>query len=176
MIGLSVTYIINYPTLKEQNDSFKEHSGAALTISATMLAAGVMVGIMDGTGMIEAMAAVLTGIIPDLLGQFTHVIFGTLAVPLGLMVSTDAYFFGFMPPLLEVGSQFGVTPINTAIAMLLGKNLSLMISPIVPATFLALGLVEDVGYEKHLKFSFKYVWILSLLMLIFAFITGLIQL
>lgn len=176
MIGLSVTYIINYPTLKEQNDSFKEHAGAALTISATMLAAGVMVGIMDGTGMIEAMAAVLTGIIPDVLGRFTHVIFGIFAVPMGLMVSTDAYFFGFMPPLLEVGSQFGIEPINTAIAMLLGKNLSLMISPIVPATFLALGLVEDVSYENHLKFSFKYVWILSLLMLVFAFLTGLIQL
>lgn len=176
MIGLSITYIINYPTLKEQNDSFKEHAGAALTISATMLAAGVMVGIMDGTGMIEAMASVLTSIIPDVLGRFTHIIFGIFAVPLGLMVSTDAYFFGFMPPLLEVGEQFNVEAIHTAIAMLLGKNLSLMISPIVPATFLALGLVEDVSYENHLKFSFKYVWILSLLMLVFAFVTGLIQL
>lgn len=176
MLGLSVTYIINYPSLKEQSDSFKEHAGAALTISATMLAAGVMVGVMDGTGMIEAMAAVLTGIIPGVLGQFTHLIFGIFAVPLGLMVSTDAYFFGFMPPLLEVGAQFDIEPIYTAIAMLLGKNLSLMISPIVPATFLALGLVEDVGYESHLKFSFKYVWILSLMMLTFAFVTGLILL
>ena len=175
MIGLSVTYFVNYPTLKEQNESFGKHAGAALTISATMLAAGVMVGIMDGTGMVEAMAGVLTGIIPDILGRFTHLIFGIVSTPLGLMVSTDAYFFGFMPPILEVGSQFDVASLDTAIAMLMGKNMSLMISPIVPATFLALGLVDDVGYEQHLKFSFKYVWLLSLLMLAFAFLVGIIQ-
>lgn len=175
MIGLSLTYFVNYPTLKEQNESFSKHAGAALTISATMLAAGVMVGIMDGTGMVEAMAAVLTGIIPSILGRFTHLIFGIVSTPLGLMVSTDAYFFGFMPPILEVGAQFDVAPLDTAIAMLMGKNLSLMISPIVPATFLALGLVNDVGYEQHLKFSFKYVWALTLLMLAFTFVVGIIQ-
>ncbi len=175
MIGLSVTYFVNYPTLKEQNESFGKHAGAALTISATMIAAGVMVGIMDGTGMVEAMASVLTGIIPAALGRFTHLIFGIVSTPLGLMVSTDAYFFGFMPPILEVGAQFDVDPLSTSIAMLMGKNLSLMISPVVPATFLALGLVDDVGYEQHLKFSFKYVWALSLLMLAFAFIVGIIQ-
>ena len=175
MIGLSVTYLINYPTIAEQTESFKKHAGSALTISATMLAAGVMVGIMDGTGMIEAMAAVLTSIIPNALGRFTHVIFGIFSTPMGLMVSTDAYFFGFMPPILEVGEQFGVDSYSTSVAMLMGKNLSLMISPIVPATFLALGLTEDVSYEQHLKFTMKYAWILAVLMLIFAFVVGIIQ-
>lgn len=175
MIGLSVVFIINYPSIREQNDAIKKHAGSALMISATMLAAGVMVGIMEGTGMIEAMAAVLTGIIPDLLGRFTHVIFGVLALPMGLMVSTDAYFFGFMPPILEVGSQFGVAPMATAFSMLIGKNLSLMISPLVPATFLALGLVDDIDYKTHLKFSAKYLWIASLILLAFAFLIGIIQ-
>ena len=176
MIGLSVTFIINFPSIKEQNNIFNKHAGSALMISATMLAAGVMVGIMEGTGMIEAMAAVLTSIVPDILGRFTHVIFGIFALPMGLMVSTDAYFFGFMPPILEVGAQFGVAPINTALAMLVGKNLSLMISPLVPATFLALGLVDDIDYKSHLKFSLKYLWIASMLLLIFAFGVGIIQL
>ncbi|MGO1883700.1 MAG: SLC13 family permease [Staphylococcus equorum] len=175
MIGLSVTFLINYPSIREQNDAFSKHAASALMISATMLAAGVMVGIMEGTGMIEAMAAVLTSIVPDILGRFTHVIFGIFALPMGLMVSTDAYFFGFMPPILEVGAQFGVAPINTALAMLVGKNLSLMISPLVPATFLALGLVDDVDYKTHLKFSMKYLWLASILLLIFAFVVGIIQ-
>lgn len=174
MLGLSITLLINYPSLKDQNNAFKKHAGSALLISATMLAAGVMVGIMEGTGMIEAMAAVLTNIIPNLLGRFTHVIFGVLAVPMGLMVSTDAYFFGFMPPLLEVGAQFEVQPINTAMAMLIGKNFSLMISPLVPVTFLALGLVEDIDYRTHLKFSMKYIWAISIIVLAFAFFIGLI--
>lgn len=176
MIGLSVAFLVNYPSIKEQNESLGRHASSALMISATMLAAGVMVGIMEGTGMVEAMAGVLTNLIPDALGRFTHVIFGVLSTPLGLMVSTDAYFFGFLPPLAEVGSQFGVAPLSTAIAMLMGKNLSLMISPVVPATYLALGLVEDVEFKDHLKFTIKYVWPATVLMLIFSFATGLIQL
>jgi len=176
MIGLSITFIINYPSIGEQNEVFRKHAGSALMISTTMLAAGVMVGIMEGTGMIEAMASVLTGIVPDILGRFTHVIFGVFALPMGLMVSTDAYFFGFMPPILEVGAQFGINPMSTALAMLVGKNLSLMISPLVPATFLALGLVDDIDYKTHLKFSIKYLWIASIILLIFAFAVGIIQL
>ena len=176
MIGLSVTFLVNYPSIKEQNAALTRHAGSALMIAATMLAAGVMVGVMDGTGMVEAMAGFLTNLIPDVLGRFTHIIFGVLSTPLGLMVSTDAYFFGFLPPLAEVGSQFGVDPVSTGIAMLMGKNLSLMISPIVPATDLALGLVEDVEFKDHLKFTLKYVWIASILMLIFSVLTGLIQL
>lgn len=175
MLGLGVTLMINFPSLKEQHELFKKHAGSALLISATMLAAGVMVGIMTGTGMVEEMAAVLTQIIPAAIGQFTHVIFGVLALPMGIMIGTDAYFFGFMPPILEVGEQFGISSINTAMTMLIGKNLSLMISPLVPATFLALGLVEDTDLKSHMRFSAKYLWIASLLMLLFAFAVGIIH-
>lgn len=173
MVGLSITLIVNFPSLKEQNEIIKKHAGSALLISATMLAAGVMVGIMDGTGMVEAMAAILTDFIPDALGQFTHVIFGIFAFPIGIVTGTDAYFFGFMPPVLEVGAQFGIAPINGAMTMLIGKNLSLMVSPLVPATFLALGLV-DIDLKQHMRFSWKYLWLCSLLMLLFAFVTGII--
>jgi len=175
MLGLSITLIINFPSLKEQNDLIKKHAPSALLISATMLAAGIMVGIMDGTGMVEAMAGVLTGIIPAVLGRFTHIIFGVLALPMGIMIGTDAYFFGFMPPVLEVGAQFGIAEANTAMTMLIGKNLSLMISPLVPATFLALGFV-DIDLKTHMRFSAKYLWIASVLMIIFALAVGVISL
>jgi len=175
MLALSVTLLVNYPSLKEQNDLIKKHAGSALMISATMLAAGVMVGVMDGTGMVQAMAGFLTGIIPNVLGNFLHLIFGIIALPMGMVIGTDAYFFGFMPPVLEVGAQFGITPINTAMTMLIGKNLSLLISPLVPATFLALGLV-DTDLKSHMKFSMKYLWITSIIMLLFALFMGVIQL
>lgn len=176
MIGLSIALIINYPSLKEQNDKFKEHAASALLISATILAAGVMVGIMEGTGMIEAMANTLTSIIPSSLGRFTHLIFGFLALPMGMVVGTDAYFFGLMPPIIEVGKAFGVDAINTAMAMLLGKNISLMISPLVPATYLAIGLVEDIDLSEHIKFSFKYLYPISILMVLMGVIFGIVKL
>lgn len=176
MIGLSLALCINYPNLKAQNEKIKEHAASALTISATILSAGIMVGIMDGTGMIEAMAITLTNIIPSALGRFNHLIFGFLALPMGMLVGTDAYFFGLMPPIIEVGKAFGVEGINTAMAMLIGKNVSLMISPLVPATYLALGLVEDLELKDHIKFSFKYLYPVSVLMVIAGLVFGIIHL
>ena len=61
-------------------------------------------------------------------------------------------------------------------AMLIGKNVSLMISPLVPATYLALGLVEDLDLKDHIKFSFKYLYPISVLMVIAGLIFGIIHL
>lgn len=94
---------------------------------------------------------------------------------INMVFSGTATTRGNMPPILEVGSQFGVAPMATAFSMLIGKNLSLMISPLVPATFLALGLVDGIDYKTHLKFSAKYLWITSLILLAFAFLIGIIQ-
>lgn len=175
MLGLSLALIINYPSLKGQNEKIKEHAASALIISMTIMSAGIMVGIMDGTGMISAMADTLTGIIPEALGKFIHVIFGILALPLGMFIGTDAYFFGLMPPILEVGEVFGVAAANTAKTMLIGKNVALMISPLVPATWLSLGLVDDVQIGEHIKFSLPWLYAISIIMLIVGFITGIIS-
>lgn len=173
MLGLSLALVVNYPSLKSQESKIKEHASAALVISATMLAAGIMVGIMDGTGMIEAIAKTLTSIIPSGLGKFTHLIFGFTALPMGMLIGTDAYFFGLMPPIIEVGKSFGVEGISTAMAMLIGKNVSLMISPLVPATFLALGLV-NIELKEHIKFCFKYLYSVSAIMIVTALVLGII--
>lgn len=173
MVGLCLGLFVNFPSLKAQDARIKAHAPAALIISATMLAAGVMVGIMDGTGMLEAMASSMIGFVPNFLGRYVHLVFGVVALPLGMMIGTDAYFYGLMPLVLEVGSQFGVEPYNTAVTMLVGKNISLLISPIVPATFLALGLV-DVELKDHMKFSFKWLYIVSILMMIAAIAIGIV--
>lgn len=175
MIFLSAALIINFPSLKEQDARIKAHAPSALIISATMVAAGAMVGILSGTGMLEAMAGVLIGIIPAPLGRFIHIIFGIFALPLGMMIGTDAYFYGIMPLVIEVGTQYGVTALNTALTMIIGKNVGLMISPLVPATFLAIGLV-DVELKDHIKFSFKWLFGVSAVTMAAGIIMGIIRL
>lgn len=173
MIALALLLIVNYPSMKMQDSRIKEHASGAILISATMLAAGAFVGVLDGTGMLEAMTNVLLSFIPDFLGKYVHIIFGILGLPLGMVTGTDAYFYGVMPLVMGVGESFGVASINTALAMLLGKNVSLMISPMVPATFLAIGLV-DVELKDHIKFSFKWLFGVSLIMVFSGVLMGLI--
>ncbi|MDU4715125.1 MAG: citrate:proton symporter [Anaerococcus sp.] len=176
MIGTVLAMIINFPNLKDQNDQIKKNAASALSIVATIMAAGVMVGIMEGTGMLDAMAQTIIGIIPQSLGKFTHLIFGVLGAPIGMVVGTDAYFYGILPPIASVGEAFGISQLNTAIAMLLGKNCILLLSPMVPATWLGLGLFDDeISIRDHIKASFPWCFGMSLIMLIFAFILGIIR-
>lgn len=175
MLGTVFAMVINFPNLKEQNNQIKKHAASALSIVATIMAAGVMVGIMEGTGMLDAMAQTLIGIIPQSMGKYIHIIFGILGGPLGMITGTDAYFYGILPPLAGVGEAFGVKSIYTALAMILGKNCILLLSPMVPATWLGLGLFdEEITLRGHIKASFALCYGISLIMLIFGIVFGII--
>lgn len=169
LLALSIALAVNYPDLKLQDKLIKKHAPAALIISATLFAAGAMVGIFDGTGMLTEMANALMSIIPDFMGRFIHIIFGIIALPLGLCIGTDAYFYGIMPLVMEVGQSYGVDALNTALTMVIGKNLALMVSPLVPATYLATGLA-NVELKDHMKFSIPWYWAISVIMIVIGII------
>ena len=175
MIALSLALAVNYPDLKTQDKLVKKHAPAALIIYATLFSAGAMVGIFDGTGMLTEMANAIMSIIPGFLGQFIHIIFGILALPLGLCIGTDAYFYGIMPLVMQVGETYGVASLSTALTMVIGKNLALMVSPLVPATYLAIGLT-DVELKDHMKFSIPIYWGISIVMLVIGVIFGIVPL
>lgn len=175
LLALSVALAVNYPSLKLQDKLVKRHAPAAVAISGTLFAAGAMVGIFNGTGMLTALAEVIIKIVPGFMGGLLHVIFGILALPLGLCVGTDAYFYGIMPLVIEVAKTYNVAGLATASAMIIGKNLALMVSPLTPATFLALGLT-DVELKDHMKFSIPVYWAVSICMVIIAIIIGVVPL
>ena len=175
LVALSIGLAVNYPDLKLQDKLIKKHAPAALIISATLFSAGAMVGVFDGTGMLTEMANVIISFVPSFMGQYLHIIFGILALPLGLCIGTDAYFYGIMPLVIEVGSTYGIDPLSTACAMIVGKNLALMVSPLVPATYLATGLT-DVELKDHMKFSIPIYWGVSVVMLIVAVFLGVVPL
>lgn len=173
LLALSLALAVNYPSLKTQDKLIKKHAPAALMISATLFAAGAMVGVFDGTGMLTDMANAIMQIIPGFLGRFIHIIFGILALPLGLCIGTDAYFYGIMPLVMEVGETYGVASLSTALTMIIGKNLALMVSPLTPATYLAIGLT-GTELKDHMKFSIPPYWLVSICMLVIGVIIGII--
>lgn len=175
LVALCILLAVNYPDQKLQDKLIKKHAPAALMISATLFAAGAMVGIFDGTGMLTEMANAIMGIIPGFLGRFIHIIFGVLALPLGLCIGTDAYFYGIMPLVMQVGETYGVASLSTALTMIIGKNIALMVSPLVPATFLAIGLT-NTELKDHMKFSIPIYFAISLVMLLMGIIFGIIPL
>ncbi len=175
MIGCCFALIVNYPDPKEQKNRIKAHAPAALDVSAVMLSAGIMVGVLGKSGMLEAMTVPLLKIIPAALASHLHILLGTVALPLGTMLGTDSYFYGLMPLAIEVGKNFQIPALTMAVAMMIGKNLALFISPLVPATFLGIGLAE-IELKDHLKYSFGWLWATGMIMLAFSVVIGMIAL
>lgn len=174
MIGCAIALFVNYPGAKLQNKIIKSHSGPALMMASTILAAGVFLGVLEETDIMVHMANVLAAFIPQSMGNYLPLIIGVLSVPLTLMFCTDSYFFGLLPVLIGIGEQFGVDPAHIAISMVVCRNCATFISPVVPATFLGVGLA-GVEIKDHIKTCFFWIWGVSIVCLIAGLLLGVLH-
>ena len=174
MFGCAIALLVNFRGASLQNKIIKSHAGPAIMMSSTILCAGVFLGIMEKTGIMNNMATVLAGFVPMSMGRFLPLIIGVLAVPLTLMFDTDSFFFGLMPVLIEIAGNFGVLPAHIAIVMVVCRNCATFISPVVPATFLGIGLA-DVEIKDHIKNCFFWIWGVSIVCLLAGLLLGVIK-
>ena len=163
MIGLSLALLLNYRGGKAQMQRIAAHAPAALSMGMIILAAGSMLGIFTGTGMLTSIAQDLAGVLPaSLVGQM-HIVLGLFGLPMELLLSTDAYYFGLLPVTLEVVAGHGVEPASVVYALIIGNIIGTFISPFSPALWLALGLAGlDLG--RHIRYSLWWMWGFSLVL------------
>lgn len=174
MVGCALGILVNYRGKKLQNSIIKSHASAGLSMASTILCAGVFLGVLSKSGIMEKMAIMMASVIPASLGRFLPVIIGALSVPLALLFDTDSYFYGLLPVLISVGNQFGVNPAHIAIAMVVCRNCATFISPVAPATYLGIGLA-GVEIKDHIKYCFGWQWGVSIVCLIAGLILGVIH-
>lgn len=173
MFGTMIALMINYPDPALQSKLLKKFAPSCIDLTVTLIAAGVFLGIFANSGIITSMAQVLINILPSGLTRYLHLIMGFLGGPIGITMGPDPYYYGVMPLIIEVVEPYGVTAQQVAKAMLIGENVVLSVSPCVPANFLAFG-ISGIDISDHLRFSFKWEWLVSILMLIFAVIFGIV--
>lgn len=171
MIGSAIALIINYPSLKKQDKVIKEASSAAMMMATTLLAAGVLIGVFDKSGIMKLMAQTILDFMPDALGGYLIIAVGVLAVPMALIFCTDSYFYGILPIVASVGAAFGIDAVALGIVMCVCRNCATFISPVVPATLLGCGLA-GVSIRDHIKTSFFWIWGISIICLIFGALWG----
>lgn len=174
LIATIAALLINYPGMKAQSARINAHATGAMLMVGTLLAAGVLLGVLDGSGMIEAMAVSSANVIPDWMAPALPLIVGVLGVPMSLVFGPDAYYFGVLPVLIEVGDQFNVSAVHLAQASMLGEEtVGFPISPMTGAFYLLVGLAKvDIG--RHIRHTIGWAWLVSLGMLGVAVLTGVI--
>lgn len=172
MVGTALALLINYPNAADQRARIDAHARAALLMAGVLLAAGAFTGIMNGTGMLKAMAGAAVAVVPP--GAGSHIPFGLslISMPLSLVFDPDSFYFGVLPVVAHTAESLGGSAVQTAQAALLGQmTTGFPISPLTPATFLVAGL-SGIDLGAHQRFSFPLLYAASLVMVVAALVLG----
>jgi CitMHS family citrate-Mg2+:H+ or citrate-Ca2+:H+ symporter len=172
MAGTAIALLINYPDATAQRARIDAHARAALMMAGILLAAGAFTGIMNGSGMIHALADASVGAIPPALGRHIPAALGLISMPLSLLFDPDSFYFGVLPVIAQVAGHHGIPPVQVAQAALLGQmTTGFPVSPLTPATFLVAGLA-GVELGAHQRFSIPWLFGASVLMTLAAVVFG----
>jgi citrate-Mg2+:H+ or citrate-Ca2+:H+ symporter, CitMHS family len=176
MVGLFVALLVNYPNVEMQRQRIDAHARAALMMAGILLAAGVFTGVMQGSGMLKAMAQTAVGFVPAAMASHIPVVLGLVSMPLSLLFDPDSFYFGVLPVIAEVAGQLGVPAVKIGQAALLGQmTTGFPISPLTPATFLVCGLT-GIDLADHQKFTFPLLFGASIVMTIACVVLGIFPL
>lgn len=176
MVAFAIALIVNYPNPKEQQERITDQATGVITVVSIIFAAGIFTGVLSGTGMIEAMAQALVSFIPESTGSFMALIVALTSMPLSLVFTPDAYYFGVLPVLSETAGAYGIAPAEIGRAAILGQmTTGFPLSPLTASTFLLIGLA-GVELGDHQRFIFKWAFGTTIVMTIVALLTGAISL
>ena len=173
--AFAIALLVNFPNPKDQQERILSHANSFVMISTLVFAAGIFTGVLSGTKMMDAMSASAVSFIPDWLGSHLPILVALTSLPLVFIFSPDAYYFGILPIIAETAAGFGIAPEEIGRAALLGHSTTgFPLSPLVPATFILIGLV-GVDFAEHQKFLFKWAYGSTVIMTIAAIVMGVIS-
>jgi CitMHS family citrate-Mg2+:H+ or citrate-Ca2+:H+ symporter len=175
IIAFSIALLVNYPSQADQKKRLAAHAGNAFFVSLMIFAAGIFSGILSGTKMIDAMAVSLVSLVPHEHAAYLPAIVGVTGMPLSFAFTPDAYYYGVLPVLKTAAIHYGMNPLEMGRAAVLGQmTVGFPLSPLTASTFVLVGLSE-VELADHQKFTFKWAFGSTLLMLLVALLTGAIH-
>ena len=170
MVGSAIALLVNFPKVKEQGAQLVAHAPSIVAVVSMVMAAAVLTGVLNGTGMVKEMSAWLVHIIPAEMGPFMAVITGLLSIPMTFFMSNDAFYFGVLPVLSETAAHYGISGAEMARASITGQPFHLQ-SPLVPAILLLVSLAKVELGDHHKKVLWRTA-VISVVMLAVGMLTG----
>jgi CitMHS family citrate-Mg2+:H+ or citrate-Ca2+:H+ symporter len=172
MIFFAIAITINYPKLQDQKERIAHHAANVLPVVSLIFAAGIFVGILQGTKMVDAIAASVIAGVPGWMGPYLAIVTGVLSIPFTFLISNDAFYFGVVPILAKAASVYGISAAEIGRASLIGQPVHLL-SPLVASTYLLVGLSE-IEFGDHQRYTLIWSISASLVMLVAALVFGVI--
>ncbi|MGE1197541.1 CitMHS family transporter [Priestia megaterium] len=173
MVAFAIALLVNYPNIKDQQKRISSHAANAVAVVSIIIAAGIFIGIMSGTHMIDAMAKTLVAIIPDVLGPYLPVIVALLSAPLTFVMSNNAFYFGVLPIIAQAAEVYGISAAEIGRASILGQPVHI-ISPLIAAAHLLMRMVE-IEFIDLQRFLMKWAFGTTIVMIIASLVLGVIS-
>lgn len=177
MASACIALVLNYSEQKSQNEIIKKTSSVAFPMLATMMAAGVFIGIL-GSGepsILSSMADPILNHLPVAITSHMHLILAIVGPIFGLLLTGNVYLYGLLPLFVEVGLQYGVPAEAVGFIIAIGDSVVNIGSPVYPFTFLILGMA-GVELKDYLKFAIVPMYITQTAMILAGILIGIIPL
>ncbi|CAG2147360.1 CitMHS family transporter [Cupriavidus numazuensis] len=172
MVASAIALMVNYPNMQDQKERIASHAGNIVPVVSLIFAAGIFVGILSGTKMVDAIAASVIAGLPNWLEPYLAVVTAVLSVPFTFFISNDAFYFGILPILAKAGAVHGIGAAELGRASLIGQQVHLL-SPLVASTYLLVGLCE-VEFGDHQRYTLLWALSAAAVMLLASIIFGVI--
>lgn len=172
MIAFAIAIMINYPNQEQQKVRIEAHAGNVLPVIGLIFAAGIFVGILQGTKMVDAIAASVIAGLPTWMGPYLAIVTGFLSIPFTFFISNDAFYFGVVPILAKAAAVYGISAAEIGRASIIGQPVHLL-SPLVASTYLLVGMAK-IEFGDHQRYTLLWAISASLVMLAAALVCGVI--
>jgi CitMHS family citrate-Mg2+:H+ or citrate-Ca2+:H+ symporter len=172
MVASAIALMINYPSLQDQKERLTAHAANIVPVVSLIFAAGIFVGILSGTKMVDAIAASVISAVPDWMGPYLAIVTAVLSIPFTFFISNDAFYFGILPILAKAAAVYGIGAVEIGRASLIGQQVHLL-SPLVASTYLLVGLAE-VEFGDHQRYTLLWALSAALVMLMATIVLGVV--
>ncbi len=172
LVGCAIILPLNFRTRKEQDGRIKAHAKNILPMVVTIISAGALLGVLEGTGMVEALANGILAVVPDSMKSIMHILIGLLIAPISVLLDADTIMYGVLPVVVQAVGSVGISGASVASMFIIGHNFGIPVCMTSAAVYFGLGIY---GMEYKDMFKYNIAWLMgigTLLVLLSGLIIG----
>lgn len=171
MMGSAIALVVNYRSVELCSDRLEDLAPDVLPTAVITMGAGVFSGVLSGSGMATALANSIADLIPTSLSTHMAPFYAVIAAPAICFLPQDAFYFGIASVIKDVMGQFGITPLQAAVASMVGQSFRL-VSPVIPALYMLCGETKMNFVDFQKEYAINFGWVVIIVYLVVFGITG----
>ena len=171
MMGSAIALVVNYRSVELCSDRLEDLAPDVLPTAVITMGAGVFSGVLSGSGMATALANSIADLIPTSLSTHMAPFYGVIAAPAICFLPQDAFYFGIASVIKDVMGQFGITPLQAAVASMVGQSFRL-VSPVIPALYMLCGETKMNFVDFQKEYTINFGWVVIIVYLVVFGLTG----